>query len=97
MALPQRLTLTQTQSQWASQLDPIIANPTTNPGILKSISLATGSNAVNHLLGRNLQGWKIIRQRAAASIYDTQDSNPTPQLTLVLVSTAPVVIDLEVF
>lgn len=97
MALPQRLTLPQTQNQWASQLDPIIANPTTNPGILKSISLIAGTTVVNHLLGRALQGWKLTRQRAAASIYDQQDTNPTPQLTLVLVSSDPVVVDLEVF
>lgn len=97
MALPQRLPLIQMAQQWASQLDPIVANPTTNPGLLKNVSLIAGTTVVNHLLGRALQGWKLTRQRAAASIYDQQDTNPTPQLTLVLVSSAPVVVDLEVF
>ncbi len=98
MALPQKLTLDQLSNQWASQLDPIIKNATTNPGILKSVSLASGTNAVNHLLGRSLQGWYVTRMRGvAASIYDTQDTNQTPQLTLNLVSSTAVVIDLVVF
>ncbi len=95
--LPQRLTLTQTQQQWASQLDPVLKNPTTNPGLLQNVALINGTTVVNHMLGQPLQGWKIVRQRAAASIYDQQDSNQTPQLTLVLVSSAAVVVDLEVF
>lgn len=61
------------------------------------MTLSAGTNTINHLLGRTLQGYRIIRQRAAASIHDEQDDNQMPQLTLVLVSTASVVIDLEIF
>lgn len=85
------------QNQWATTLNPIITRAQNNSLILKSISLQSGANSINHLLGRKLQGWKIVRQRAAASIYDDQDSNPTPNLTLALVSDADVVVDLEVF
>lgn len=85
------------QNTWAQTLDPIISNPTTNPVILKNISLVTGPNAVNHRLGRKLQGWSLSRIRAAATVYDTQDSNPTPQLTLTLTASAPVVVDLVVW
>lgn len=95
--LPQRLSLTQMQNTWATQLDPIIANPTVNNLILKNIALVTGTNVINHRLGRVLQGWKPTRIRASATMYDTQDTNQTPQLTLVLVASAPVVVDLEVF
>lgn len=95
--LPQRLNLPMTQVQWAQQLDPIIANPTINNLILKNISLVVGTNVINHLLGRNLQGWNPVRKRAAAEIYDMQDSNQTPNLTLILVSNAAVVVDLVVF
>lgn len=95
--LPQRLPLNQMQVQWAQQLDPIIANPILNNVILKSISLKSGTNVINHRLGRNLQGWKPTRIRASATFYDMQDTNQTPQLTLVLVSSAAVVIDLECF
>lgn len=95
--LPQKLDLAKMQTSWAQQLDPIISNPILNNVILKNVSLTTGTNVVNHLLGRTLQGWKPTRIRANATIYDQQDSNQTPQLTLVLVASAPVVIDLEVF
>lgn len=86
------------QNAWASQLDPILRNPATQSLLLKNVTLLTGTtNTINHLLGRVLQGWKIIRQRAAASIYDTQDLNASPQLTLTLITSANVVVDLEVF
>lgn len=85
------------QTQWATQLDPIIANPTIDNIILKNISLVAGTNVISHLLSRNLQGWNPIRVRANATIYDQQDTNPTPQLTLILVASAPVVVDLVVF
>ncbi len=95
--LPLRLPLEQMQVQWSQQLNPVIANPILNNVILKNVSLTTGTNVINHLLGRNLQGWKPTRVRALASLYDLQDTNQTPQLTLVLVASAPVIIDLEVF
>lgn len=85
------------QSNVANQLNPILRNPLTNTSILKEISLTTGSNTINHLLGKKLQGWYIVRQRSAASIFDTQDSNPQPQLTLTLTTSADVVCDVAVF
>lgn len=95
--LPQKLNLDMMQTQWATQLNPIISNPTINNLILKSVTLKTGTNVINHKLGRILQGWKSTRIRGPASLYDQQDTNQTPQLTLVLVSNADVVIDIEVF
>lgn len=98
MSLPQQLSLQQMQNTWATKLDPIISNPTVNNLILKNIVLITGTNVINHRLGRNLQGWKPTRIRnVSATFYDLQDANQTPQLTLVLVSSANVTIDLEVF
>ena len=85
------------QNQWAKELNPIIALPFINQNTLKKVALVNGTTNINHLLGRNLQGWFIIRQRAAANIYDTQDTNLSPDLTLVLVSDAAVVVDLVVF
>ena len=85
------------QDSWATTLDPMLTNPSLKSIILKGIPLITGANVVNTTLGRNLQGWRIVRLRASATIYDTQDSNPTPHLTLTLVSSAPAVVDLEIF
>lgn len=85
------------QTKWASILNPIVNAQQNKSIILENVSLINGITKVNHLLGRKLQGWKIVRQRASASIYDTQDSNSTPELTLSLVSNAAVVVDIEVF
>ena len=85
------------QNQWASQLNPILKNPTNNKSVLKNVQLLTGSNTINHKLGQKLQGWSIVRQRSLASIYDNQDSNQQQNLTLVLISSADVVCDIEVF
>lgn len=95
--LPQKLNLEMLQTAWAAQLNPIIANPTLNNLVLKNLTLTAGTNVINHKLQRNLVGWKTTRVRASATFYDLQDTNQTPSLTLVLVASAPVVIDLEVF
>lgn len=85
------------QTQWAQQIDPLISNPITKGNVLQSISLIAGTNVINHKLGRKLQGWYTTRVRAAVQIYDQQDSNQTPNLTLVLIADAPSIIDLAVF
>ncbi len=95
--LPKNLTWDIAQDRWAAQLNPILSSPQNNSNILKNVALINGTTIVNHLLGHVLNGWKIVRQRSAASIYDNQDSNQSPQLTLVLTSNAAVVVDLEVF
>lgn len=85
------------QTRWASELNPVLRNPSLQSIILTNVALTSGANVINHLLGRKLQGWRIVRLRGPANVYDTQDSNPSPKLTLQLVSDADVVADLEVF
>lgn len=85
------------QNAWASAINPIINNPTNQGIILPNVILASGDNTINHLLGRNLQGWVVIRKSAAADIYDKQSTNQMPNLTLVLNASAPVTVSLEVF
>lgn len=85
------------QTNWASQINPLLGNPVANGIILKNVALINGTTVVNHLLGRRLQGWVVTRQRAAASIYDLQDQNQMQNLTLVLSSSASVVVDIYVY
>lgn len=85
------------QSLWKTILDPIVDRAQNNSLILTEVSLANGTTTVKHNLNKKLSGWKIVRQRAAASIYDAQDGNPNPATTLILVSNAAVIVDLEVF
>lgn len=95
--LPQKLPWEMAQTRWANEINPIIDNPLNGASVLQNVSLVTGTNVINHKLGKPLQGWYTTRKRASSDIYDNQDSNQTPQLTLVLIASAPVVIDLAVF
>ena len=90
-------TMTLLQNKWGSILNPVIGNPSNQAQILDGITLAVGSNAVNHKLGRKLRGWRIIRINGVANIYDSQATNQTPALTLQLISDAVVTVSLEVF
>lgn len=97
MQLPYGLDLKMMQTRWRGILNPLLQRPTNNISILKNVSLKIGSNTINTLLGAPLQGWFIVRQRGAASIYDTQDSNQSPDLTLNLTSSADVSVDVAIF
>lgn len=98
MKLPQMLDWKIAQTRWSAMIEPFMNNPANNSLVLKSVPLVIGTNVINHRLGRNLQGWYPTRIRnVATALYDTQDTNQTPSLTLVLVSTANVVIDLVVY
>lgn len=85
------------QTQWKSNIDPVIASPLWQGQQLDKIALINGSTIVNHGLGRKLQGWFLVSIDAAATIYDSQTINPTPALTLVLVSNAAVNVSLWVY
>jgi len=89
--------INQLQQFIAQALNPILTNPQTQGTLTTKVQLLIGSNVVNHGLGKPLQGWSIVRKRSAAGIYDNQDSNPNPSLTLILVSDAVVSIDLYCF
>jgi hypothetical protein len=85
------------QNSWSRGLNVLLKNPALQSSILKNVALVAGTNTINTLLGQDLQGWSIVRQRGPASIYDEQDSNPRPNLTLILVSSAAVTVDILVF
>lgn len=86
------------QTSWANQLNPLLSNPSLQCSILQNIALVSGqTNTINHLLGRTLQGWRLIRVRGQATIWDTQDSNTNPSQTLLLHTSNNVTVNLEVF
>lgn len=87
----------QLQQNLILSLTPVLQNPIVSGLLIKSVALAAGSNAVNHKLGRPLIGWFMTRQRASASVYDNQDANQNNSVTLLLVASAPIVVDLFVF
>jgi len=86
------------QTKWASLINPLLNSPESKGFILKDIAIASGANIIDHRLGRPLQGWQVVRMQGAfAELYDTQATNPRPNLTLNLTSNAATVIDLKVF
>ena len=95
--LPQKLDLAKMQTTWAQQLNPVIYNELLQGQLLTNISLINGNNVVNHKLGRKLIGWFIVGINAPATIYDTQSTNQSPQLTLDLVSSADCLCNMWVF
>ena len=113
MALPLQQTsiqpLSLMQTTWKSQLDPVLANPLIQGTLLQNVPLLSGFNAVNHKLGQKLTGYFIRKRQFSISgtptaydIYDTQDTNSMPQLTLQLTCTEgtssnPVYVDIWVF
>jgi hypothetical protein len=97
MLLPLGLPLGMMQTKWKSILDILLKNKSLQSQILNNISLINGTTVINHGLGRTLVGWRQIGLNGAASIYDGQASNQTPEMTLILISNAAVQINLEVF
>lgn len=95
--LPQKLTWDMAQNKWASIINPLLASPIANGLLLQNQVLTTGTNVINHRLGRKLAGWIIVGIDGAAQIYDTQVTNQMPQLTLNLTSDADVTVSLWVF
>lgn len=87
----------QLQSNIISALNPVLSNQMLNGRVITEVELSVGDNTINHGLGQTLQGWSIVRKRASADIYDKQDSNPNPALTLILYSSVATKIDLYVF
>lgn len=95
--------INQLQDNTANLLDPVatvVQDSALLAGkILPKVKLQASSNTIEHGLNRPIKGWFIVRQRAAASIFDTQDSVPAEQQSVVLklTSSAIVTVDIYVF
>jgi hypothetical protein len=94
MQLPINLTASLQTTRWKSLLDPILQNPLNNVSILKNVSLVTGTNTINHLLGRVQQGWFFTDIDAAATIYRSAAFNDK---TLTLTSSGNCTVSIGVF
>lgn len=83
--------------KWAATLNPLLGNPIVNGSLLQGVVLKTGTNVINHGLGRKLMGYMVVLCNAAATFYDNQEENQRPELTLALVSSAPATVSIYVF
>lgn len=94
MGLPLKLSWDMSQTTWASAINPVLNLPPNQGILLKNIKLAAGDNVINTKLGKQAQGWVIIDQDAASSIYRSAAFNP---LTLTLHASAPCNLSLWIF
>lgn len=83
--------------KWAATLNPVVSNPIVGGNLLQGVALTTGVNTINHGLGDKLQGYIVVMKNANITIYDSQSTNPRPQLTLVLNASGPATVSLYVF
>ena len=82
-------------SNIVNQLD---LNPLLKGQLLEGISIVSGDNIINHKLGRKLVGWIQVRTiNNNNDYYDKQDTNPSPDKTLILNSAATDTLSLWVF
>lgn len=82
------------QTNWASQINPVLSNDLINGIALDAIDLIIGSNTINHLLGRKQVGWFITDINVPSMIYRSQ---PLSATTLTLTSSAVCTVNLWVF
>lgn len=86
--------LSKLQTKWKSILDPVIASPMVGVSVLPNISLANGTNVINHKLGQMQQGWFLVDIQGVATVYRNAPFNA---LTLSLHSSAAVTVSIGVF
>lgn len=88
----------QLQENVEQVLSPIIDKEILDGILIKDVQLVTGQdNIVSHLLGRDLVGWIVTRQKSNAVVWDSQDSSTSKSRTLTLNCSANVTISLWVF
>lgn len=95
-ALTTKIPWEQANTLWASQLNPLLLNPSNQSLLLQNVQLVAGqSNVINHGLGRVMQGWEIAdMQSPGARIYRNAPFNSQ---TLSLACSANVVINLRIY
>ena len=89
--------LSMLQTQWGSQLNPLLASPIVQGREIADIKVTTGVNTINHLLGQKLRGYIVTLNNSNVTFYDNQSTNPNPAQTLKLVASGPAIISLWVF
>lgn len=72
------------QNSWATQLNPVLANPLVNGILLKNVQIVGGNNSINHKLGRKPQGWIICGIDQACFILNSNAQNSMPDKILIL-------------
>lgn len=90
--------LRKVQENLGAELDELRVSPLASVALLTSQAISSSAfTEVAHGLGRTLRGWIPVRVRADVRLWDGQDTNPRPEMTLRLRASAAVTVDLLVF
>lgn len=90
--------LSRIQGNVENALDAILSNHLLDSRILTGIVMTAGvDKAINHGLGRKLEGWIVIGVSADTRIFDKQTTNAQPTATLILNSVNTATVNLLVF
>ena len=90
--------LQKVQQNVENAITPIIRKEIIDGVLLKKVCLDPGvANEIKHGLGREPQGWEIVRKRADARIWDVQDFNNNPSKTLSIAASHTVTVDIWIF
>lgn len=52
-------------AKWSASLNPLINNPLNQASVLTNIQLQPGTNVINHMLGKTMQGWFLVDVQAS--------------------------------
>lgn len=63
--------------------------------LIANVTVGTSSTPIEHKLGRNFQGWFLVRKRSAGDVREDAQGNTA--LYLNLISSAQVSVDVWVF
>lgn len=84
------------QTQWKSQIDPVLSNTIVNGHQLTGVPLVSGNNTINTHLGQKYQGYFITGMRGAfAQVFEVVTGNTA--LTLTLNSSGTTTVDIWVY
>ena len=90
--------LNRVQDNIEKQYNQVVDKEVLDGHILQNVTLVPNKvNLVQHKLGRQIEGWIVIRKRADARIWDVQDCNVNKQISIALIVTSEVEVDLWVF
>lgn len=88
----------QIQDNVEQVLSPLLRALISDGRLIENILIETGTpKSINHGLGRKLRGWMVTSKNSNADIWDSQSTNKLSSKTLILNSSANVIISLWVF
>lgn len=88
--------VTNLQANVADALTPLQNKPILDGILLRSLSVLSGSNTIQHKLGRKIVGYFVVSQTAASGFHDDIQSTSS-KTSFVLTATNPCTLNVWIF